>query len=446
MATAPVSSHGAGWRAQVGAKLVAADEAVAHIKSGDRVCMSIAQATPLEVCMALAGRLMEIEDVVINAGATAFTWDLPGLGERFKLESMYVSPYDRHIYARGDGDFTPIQYYRAGHLPPSLENFNVYLVLLGPPDENGMCNFGDAQIMSKLLARNADLVIAEIEPKLIRVGGDNALHVSEIDYFVERTIELPELKLPEPNEEEKKQIEAVCGMVATDLIPDRATIQIGVGSMSGAIMPFLHKHHELGMQTEIIPLHTAQLVQAGVLTGKHKKLFPGQVVGAGFAPLTPREELDFVDGNPVFALYDFNFTDDVRVIAQEEGLISVNNALAIDLTGHVNGESIGPLMYTGTGGQIAFVVGASLGGGKTVLVTPSSSMVKGQRVSRIVPTMPAGSVVTCPRAFVHHVVTEYGVANLKGKSLRGRINEMVAIAHPDFRSELRATAKRLYNL
>jgi 4-hydroxybutyrate CoA-transferase len=216
--------------------------------------------------------------------------------------------------------------------------------------------------------------------------------------------------------------------------------------MSGAIMPFLKDHHDLGMQTEIIPLHTAPLVEAGVLTGKYKKLFPGQVVGAGFAPLTPREELDFIDGNPTFALYDFNFTDDIRVIAQEDGLISVNNAMAIDLTGHVNGESIGPMMYTGTGGQTAFVVGASLAGGKTILVTPASSMVKGQRVSRIVPTMPAGSVVTCPRAFVHHVVTEYGIATLKGKSLRERINEMVAIAHPDFRTELRAIAKRLYNL
>ena len=445
MATA-LSSHSPAWHAQLGEKLIAADEAVAHIKSGDRVCMSIAQSTPLELCMALSGRLMEIEDVTINAGATAFDWDLPGLGERFQLQSMYVSPYDRHIYARGDADFTPIQYYRHGHLPPSLENFNVYLVLVGPPDENGMCNFGDAQIMSKLLARNADLVIAEIDTKLIRVGGDNALHVSEIDYFIERTLELPELKLPVPGPEEQKQIDAVCGTIARELIPDRATIQIGVGSMSGAIMPFLKNHHDLGMQTEIIPLHTAPLVEAGVLTGKYKKLFPGKVVGAGFAPLTPRDQLDFIDGNPTFALYDFNFTDDIRIIAQEDGLISVNNAMAIDLTGHVNGESIGGTMYTGTGGQTAFVVGASLAGGKTILVTPSSSMVKGQLVSRIVPTMPAGSVVTCPRGFVHHVVTEYGIATLKGKSLRQRINELIAVAHPDFRSELKATAKRMYNL
>src|SRR5208282_1590906 len=247
MATAP-SQHrdqksGTDWRAQLGSRLVSADEAVSHIKSGDRVCLSIAQSTPFELC------------------------------------------------PRGAADFTPIQYYRAGHLPPALDNFNVYLMTVSPPDEYGYCNFGEAQIMSKLLARNANLAIAEIDKNSIRVGGDNSIHISEIDYFVERTIELPVIKLPEPSEEEARNIATVCAIVAKELIPDRATLQIGVGSMSGMLCKHLHGHHELGMQTEIIPLHTAPLVQAGVLTGKHKKLFPGLVVGAGFAPLTPREEL-----------------------------------------------------------------------------------------------------------------------------------------------------------
>jgi 4-hydroxybutyrate CoA-transferase len=199
------------------------------------------------------------------------------------------------------------------------------------------------------------------------------------------------------------------------------------------------------MQTEIVPHYTAPLVRDGVITGKYKKLFPGVVVGSGFAPLTPREELEYIDGNPRFHLYDFNFTDDIRLIAREEGLIAINNALSVDLTGQADSESLGPVMYTGTGGQTAFVVGASLGGGKTILVTPSSSMVNGQRVSRIVAGLPPGSVVTAPRTFVHHVATEYGIANLKGKTIRERVNELIAIAHPDFRSELRAEARRFYN-
>ncbi len=434
MATAPSHHRASGfdWRAQLGSRLVSADDAVAHIKSGDRVALSIAQSTPFELCPALAGRLMELEGVVVNHGAAVMNWDLPGLGERFRLESFYLSPYDREIYTRGAADFTPIQYYRAGHLPPALDNFNVYLMTVSPPDEHGNCNFGDAQIMSKLLARNAKLVIAEIDQKSIRVCGDNSIHISEIDYFVERTLELPVINLPEPSEEEARNIASVCQMVAKDLIPDRASIQIGVGSMSGMLCKQLLGHHDLGMQTEVIPLHT--------------ELFPGLVVGAAFAPLTPREELDFIDGNPTFALYDFNTTDDIRLIAQEDGLISVNNAMAVDLTGQTNGESIGPMMYTGTGGQTAFVVGACLAGGKTVIVVPSTSMVKGKRISRIVPMLDPGSVVTSPRGFVHHVVTEYGIANLKGKSIRNRIDELVSIAHPDFRSELRTEAKRLYKV
>src|SRR5262249_54861749 len=218
----------------------------------------------------------------------------------------------------------------------------------------------------------------------IRVGGDNSMHISEIDCFVERTVGMPEIAAAPPSEEERRTVDTIGALVAKELIPDRATIQVGVGSTSGILISHLRGHHDLGMQTEIIPGGTADLVREGVLTGKHKKIFPGLVVGSGFATGTPREQLDYIDGNPAFQLYDFNFTDDIRTIAREEGLVSVNNALSVDLTGQADSESIGPTMYTGTGGQTAFVVGASLAGGKTILVTPSSSMVKGQRGSRIV--------------------------------------------------------------
>ena len=444
MATAASVKYATDWRAQLGSRLVPADQAVGHIKSGDRVVLSIAQATPLTLCNALAARLMEIENVVVNHGAAAFAWDLPGLGERFRLESMYLSPYDRQIYHSGRGEFVPVSYYREGALPPGLENFNVSLTKVSPPDANGFVNFGDIQIMSKMLCRNADLVIAEVEPDYVRIGGDNQMHLSEIDYFVERAIDFPQAIVPPPGADEQHAIDTVCAMLAKEMIPDRATIQIGVGSMSGPIMHHLRNHHDLGMQTEIIPHFTAPLVREGVVTGKYKKIFPGLVVGSAFAVLTPREELDMADGDPRYQLYDFNFTDDIRLIAREEGLISINNAMHIDLTGQASAESIGHQMYTGTGGQTAFVVGASLGGGTTILVTPSTSMVKGQRTSRIMPVLPPGSVITSPRTFVHYVATEYGIAKLKGKSIHDRANELIAIAHPDFRAELRAEAKRLY--
>jgi 4-hydroxybutyrate CoA-transferase len=446
MTNAVKMGHAPNWRAQLGSKLVTPETAVGHIKSGDRITLSIAQATPFALCAALAGRLMELENVVVNHSAALFNWDLPGLGERFRLESFYLSPIGRELFTSGPAEFVPVSYYREGTLPPGLEDFNVYLLTVSPPDEQGMVNFGDLQIMSKLLARHANLVIAEIDPRSVRIGGDNSLHISEIDWFVERTPDAPVLPLTPPPvpEEERRVVEAICGAVAHELIPDRATLQVGVGSTSGTLMSYLTGHHDLGMQTEIIPWRTTDLVRDGVITGKYKKLFPGLVVGSGFAVGTPREQLDYADGNPVFQLYDFNFTDDIRLIAREDGLISVNNALAVDLTGQVGSESIGPRMYTGTGGQIAFGIGSSMAGGKSIIVLPATAMAQGQRLSRITTSLAPATVFTLPRAFVHYVVTEFGIATLRGKSLRERARELIAVAHPDFRGELTTEAKRMY--
>lgn len=446
MASAVKLDPAPNWRAQLGSKLVAPETAIAHIKSGDRITLSIAQATPFTLCATLAGRLMEIENVVVNHSAALFNWDLPGLGDRFRFESFYLSPVGRELFAAGPAEFVPVSYYREGTLPPGLENFNVYLLTVSPPDELGMVNFGDLQIMSKLLARNANLVIAEIDENSVRIGGDNSLHISEIDWFVERAPDAPVFPLTPPPvpDEERRVVEAICGAVARELIPDRATLQVGVGSTSGALMPYLTNHHDLGMQTEIIPWGTTHLVRNGVITGKYKKLFPGLVVGSGFAIGTPRDQLEYADGNPVFQLYDFNFTDDIRLIAREDGLISVNNALAIDLTGQVGSESIGPRMYTGTGGQIAFGIGSSMAGGKSIIVLPATAMVKGERISRITPSLAPASVFTLPRTFVHYVVTEYGIASLMGKSLRERARELIAVAHPDFRADLADEARRMY--
>jgi 4-hydroxybutyrate CoA-transferase len=449
MATAPTVIHPNAqndWRAQLGAKLVTSDEAVSHIKSGDRVTLSISQATPFVLCAALAGRLMELENVVLNHSAALFNWDLPGLGERYRLESFYLSPIGRELFADGRAEFVPLSYYREGVLPPGLDDFNVYLMRVSPPDAAGYVNLGEVQIMSKTLSRHASLVIGEIDPACPRICGDNSMHISEIDWFVERTADdvIPALIAPPVSDEERRVVAAIGEQVARELIPDRATIQIGVGSTSGALMGHLKNHHDLGMQTEIIPWDTTHLVREGVITGKYKKLFPGLVVGSGFAYATPREELDYAENNPVFQLYDFNFTDDIRLIAREDGLISVNNALAVDLTGQVGSESIGHQMYTGTGGQTAFGIGASLAGGKSIIILPASAIVKGQRLSRIAPMLAAGTVATLPRTFVHYVVTEYGIAKLIGKSVRERAHELIAIAHPDFRAELTAEAKRLY--
>jgi len=443
-AAAATTGTANGWRSHLGERLVDAEAAVSHILSGDRVGISIAQATPYTLCMALAARLTEIENVTIGHGAPFFSWDLPGLGERFRAESFYLSPLDRPLYQARTVDFNPIGCFRAHTLPESLDSFNVYMMTVSPPDRDGYVNLGDIQIMSKLMAHNAKLVIAEVDERSIRVGGDNSLHMSEIDYFVERAQQPAELVLPAVPADEARNVATICDLVAQRLVPDRATLQVGVGSTSGMLMSHLGHHHELGMQTEIIPWGTAKLVRDGILTGQHKRIFPGLVVGSAFAIATPREELNYADGHPGFQLYDFNLTDDVRLIAKEEGIISVNNTLSVDLTGQVDSESMGPHMYTGSGGQTAFAVGACMAGGKTIFVLPSSAMVKGELKSRIVPMLAQGSVVTVPRAYVQYVVTEYGIADIRGKSLRQRARELIAIAHPDFRGELTEQARGLW--
>ena len=197
---------------------------------------------------------------------------------------------------------------------------------------------------------------------------------------------------------------------------------------------------------EVIPGGVARLVREGVITGKYKTLNPGKVVASGGIGILP-DELEIIDGNPTFEFYDFTYTDDLRLLVNQKNYVAVNNAMAVDLGGQACSESIGPFMYTGTGGQTIFTIAAAYGNpGRAVIVTPSSSLVQGQRVSRIVPMLEPGSVITAQRAFVDFVVTEHGIASLRGKSLRQRAAALIDIAHPEFREELRKEAKRIYHL
>jgi acyl-CoA hydrolase len=436
--------QGFDWRAKLGRALVNAEEALTQVRSGDRIAISLAQSTPFALCGALAARLSELKRIVICHSATYFDWNLPGLGESFELQSCFLSPLDRALYTSGQAHFLPVGVYRAGVLPPGLDNFNLYLVRVSPPNRDGYVSFGEGQIMSKLMARQADLVIAEIDERAIWTGGDNTIHCSEIDYFVEPVQAVPRPMPPPPSAQEQRIVSTICEIVARELIPDRATIQVGVGTTSGMLMYALDRHHDLGMATEVIPRRTIQLVREGVVSGKYKRIMPGIVTASAFSPAIPLEEVELADGDLRFHLYDFNFTDDIRVIAREDGLIAVNNALVVDLGGQAASESIGSRMHSGTGGQTVFATGACLAGGKSIIVLPSSSIVQGRRVSRIVPELAPGSVVTVTRSCVHYVVTEYGIADLRGRSIQHRARELIAIAHPDLRAELGEQARRLF--
>ena len=339
----------------------------------------------------------------------------------------------------------PVSYFRAEALPYGIDDPDVYLVTVSPPDRHGHCSFGTCVGMSPLMTQQAARVIAEVDPSFIRTGGTNTIHVSDIDCLVERQSLPATLVTPETFTQEKQDmIDAICMQIANDLLEDGDTIQIGAGDMTSPLLGYVYGRRDLGMQTEIIPPGVVALMREGILTGTNKAIHPGKVVGTAFHPQLSVEELDFIDQNPAFELYDFNYTDDIRLLSKDPRFTAINNALSVDLTGQVASESIGWQMFTGTGGQTAFAIAACLAGGKSIIAVPSSSFLDGERISRIVPTLASGTVVTTPRAFVDYLVTEHGIATLRGKSLRQRAQALTSVAHPDFRAELQEAAERMF--
>ncbi len=435
------------WREMCGKKMVTPEQALSILQPTDRVFIAGFLGTPFSLCQALLEKKADLRGLRLNTLVSFFDWNVPGIEEYFHLESWYLSRRERPLFQQGRLDYVPVSYFRAEALPYGINDLNVFMVTVSPPDKQGYCSFGTSVGMSPLMVKQASRVIVEIDTNFIRTGGENRVHVSAIDRLVEREGPLPFLLTPEVYSPEKQDaIDTICMQIVNNLVQDGDTIQIGAGDMTSPLPNYLPGKRDLGMQTEIIPPGVVALVQAGTLNGKHKTTHPGKVVGTAFHPQLSPEELDFINGNPVFELYDFNYTDDVRLLCQDPRFTAINNALSVDLTGQVASESLGAQMFTGTGGQTAFAIAAGLAGGKSIIALPASSVVQGERVSRIVSTLAPGTVVTTPRAFVDYVVTEHGIATLRGKNLRQRAQELIAIAHPDFRAELQHKAKCLYHL
>jgi 4-hydroxybutyrate CoA-transferase len=430
------------WRQRCGDKLVSAEEAAAPVKSGDAIVVGMFQATPYTLCEAVAARSGELKDVLVSHSVSVYPWG-PRTGGAFKVESAFLTAVDRPWMEAGKLRYVPVGYFRRGELPPGVGPFDVFLVKVSPPDAHGYCGFGPALWFHKTFAANSKRVIAEVDESLIRTGGDNFIHLSEIDRLVEMKIPPPPLPIPPRTEEEVAVTEVIGTLVATELVRDGDTLQIGAGTVSAAVAPYLEHRQDLGIHTEIITGGVPRLVEAGVITGKRKAINRGRVVGCAFAFIDD-EELKIVDGNPAFKLHDFTYTDDLQVLLQMENFTSINNALMIDLTGQVSAETIGPRVYSGAGGQTVFAIASSYArDGRCITVMPSTSTVKGEKKSRVVPTLEPGTTITVPRTFVNYVVTEQGIASLGGKSLKGRAQEMISVADPDFRPELQREAKRL---
>ncbi|HIE17582.1 MAG TPA: 4-hydroxybutyrate CoA transferase [Dehalococcoidia bacterium] len=435
------------WQDDYSKKLVTAEEAVKAIKSGDRVAFAYG-IEPLAVGLALAARKDELSgvQVLVPAPGRDFPWYEPGWEDSFHIEIGHVLPIVQQMITQRRGDYLVSSLFWA-HPPAVREPVDVFLVQLSPPNDKGYCSFGASLWNKKVMLQAARTVIAEVNKNLIRTYGDNFIHVSEIDYFVEHTptgrlpgaTDLLGRKTTGPGEVEKQIAQQV-----EKLINDGDTLEIGVGGTSEWIplLGVLDNKVDLGWHSENTPRGIATLVKNGVITGTRKTINTGKAIATAVGGGT-KEEMDFINMNPLFELWGSDYVLDPRIISAHDNMVAINSAIAIDLTGQINAESLGPTMVSGTGGQLAFATGVALSkGGKNITVLPSTA--RGGTLSRIVPSLEGGSIVSVPRTLADIVVTEYGVARLCGKTQRQRAEELISIAHPDFRSELRREAKRLF--
>ncbi len=409
-------------------------EAARAIKPGDRVYIHGAGATPQALVQAMVDRADELQDIEIyhlhTEGQARYLE--PQYEGVFHLNAMFLAPNSRQAVAEGRADFIPCFLsevpimFRRGRLP-----LDVALIQVSPPDRHGFCSLGIAVEATLAAIDAADHVIAQINPRMPRTHGDGLIHMSKIHSYCYYEEELPEWQ---PKQLTETQL--AIGENVASLIEDRATLQMGIGAIPEAALTFLKSHKDLGVHTEMFSDGILPLVEAGVITGKYKAKHPGFIV-TGFL-LGSRKLYDFVDDNPVVRVKDIEYVNNTAVIRKNPRVTSINSAIEIDLTGQVCADSIGTRIYSGVGGQMDFLRGASLSeGGKPIIALPSTTKTG---ASKIVPYLKQGAGVVTTRAHVHFVVTEYGVADLYGKSLKERARLLIDIAHPEHREALERAA------
>jgi acetyl-CoA hydrolase len=317
---------------------------------------------------------------------------------------------------------------------------DVAMIHVSPPDEHGFCSLGVEVGLTKSAAESAKIIIAEVNEKMPRTLGDSFIHVSRLTHIVPVNYPIPELPMAE--EGESDTVQKIAGHVA-DLIPDGATMQLGIGGIPDAVLKYLFDKRDLGIHTELFSDGVIDLVNAGVLTNARKSLHPGKIV-AGFI-LGTKRLYEWVDDNPMIELHRTEYVNDPFVIAQNEKMVAVNSAIEVDLTGQVCADSIGPKLYSGVGGQLDFIYGASRSkGGVPIIALPSTATMRdGTILSKITPMLKEGAGVVTSRNHVRFVVTEHGAADLYGKTIRQRALALIQVADPQFRENL---LKQAHNL
>jgi 4-hydroxybutyrate CoA-transferase len=423
------------WKSIYHNKIVSAEQALQSVKSGDRVVTGHACGEPptlVEALIARAPELCNVEIVHMVAMGPA-KYAQPGMESSFRHNALFVGGSTRKAVEEKRADYTPCFFseiprlFRGKILP-----VDVALIQVTPPDENGFCSYGLSVDYTMAAAECATTVIAQMNRNLPRTGGAK-IHLDAINFIVEQDEPLIELKAPVISDIEKMIGENVAG-----LIPDGATLQLGIGAIPDAVLLFLTDKKDLGIHSEMFSDGVVVLAEAGVITNKKKTINPGKFMAAFL--MGTRKLYDFIDNNPNVELHPVDYINDPYVVGMHENMMSINSALQVDLMGQVNAEMIGSRQFSGIGGQVDFVRGVSRAkNGKSIIALPSTA--SGGKISRIACELDRGAAVSTSRNDVHHIVTEYGVANLRGKSLRERAKALIAVAHPDFRAALTEEAK-----
>jgi len=419
------------WQSIYESKMTTAAEAVKHIKSGDRVMLGHGVGEPDELVDAMVANYQQYRDVEIyhwvSMGKNAYT--KPEMEGHFRFNAGFVSSPNRSAVEDNRADFTPGFFhetpamFRDGRLP-----IDVAMVQLSPPDDHGFCSFGVSVDATKPGAESAKIIIAEVNDQMPRTYGKSFIHVSEVDYFVKVSRPIVEYKSGTISEVEQK-----IGENCSKLIEDGSTIQVGIGAVPDAVLMSLVDKKDLGIHSEMISDGVVKLYEQGVVNCSKKTINKGEMV-IGFL-LGSKLLYDFVDCNPAVAMYPADYVNNPLVIMQNYKMVSINSCLQVDFTGQVVSETIGPRQFSGIGGQVDFVRGCAMGkDGKSIIAMPSTAA-KG-KLSRIVPFLDYGSAITTSRNDVEYIITEYGIAQLKGKTMIQRAKELIKIAHPQFTAQL----------
>jgi len=427
-------------------RVTTADKAVEVIKSGNRLFLTGNVSVPQKLLAALVKRAPSLKDIEICQALTIGPAEYvnPSMEGHLRVNTMFISGNVRKAVQEGRADYTPVLLsefpllFKNQHLP-----LDVAMIHVSPPDEHGFCSFGVEVGLTKSPTESAKVIIAEVNEQMPRTLGDSFIHVSRLTHIVPVDYPIPEMSMSEEGDGET--IEKIAGFIA-DLIPDGATMQMGIGAIPDAVLKYLFNKKDLGIHTELFSDGVIDLVDAGVLTNARKTIHVGKIV-AGFI-LGTKRLYDWVDDNPLIELHRTEYVNDPFVIAQNDRMVAVNSAIEVDITGQVCADSIGPKLYSGVGGQLDFVYGASRSkGGVPIIALPSTNLMRdGTVISKIVPMLKQGAGVVTTRNHVRFIVTEFGVADLYAKTIHQRAQALINIAHPQFREDLSRQAKELHFL